>query len=241
MSKTIRLNAIEEAIRYKNYMPIFKHDKIITNETPIHDIIKQIPRCGCIFYTYVDNEIMWCLGRDKGTKELSDFGGHRKANESVIECMVREGNEESRKVFNKFTEEDIINCWCLWNQNMIIVFIPVISKPGKDICKMTIEQFNSKKFLTEKESNNKSYNEIIEIKWLTLSEINDLLFATLKDEVLYYKIRKFILSCSLFTSISNINDFLKYDGYIQPPYHKKTIEYYINNYIPQFNLQSTNA
>lgn len=229
-TKTSRLNTIEEGIRYKYFIPLSRYE-YNTIENSAIEIIKHIPRCGCIFYTYVNGEINWCLGRDKLTNELSDFGGHRKLNESVLECIVREGNEESRKVFNKFNANDILNCWCLWNQHMIIVFIPVISKTKKDIREMTKLHFETKKFLNEKEINHKSYNEIIEITWLTCTQLNKILYSELEtNEILYMKIKKFILSYSSIDVIESINNFLKFDDM---SIITGQLNIYLNKYIPQ--------
>lgn len=61
----------------------------------------SIRRAGVVVYTWRNNRFWFCLGIDKKTRDLSDFGGGRKRYESPIECAYREFTEETCGVFSE--------------------------------------------------------------------------------------------------------------------------------------------
>ena len=100
-------------------------------------VIKNIPRAGVVFYSFIDDELYLCFGRDKKSGELTDFGGGRieKIGETSICCAVREGNEESKCAFSEITVDQVQGFCCLYSSNMLIIFIPVASPNDTDIKK----------------------------------------------------------------------------------------------------------
>src|SRR5690625_1459771 len=137
-------------------------------------LITNIQRGGVIFYTFINGILNICLGRDKDSDDLTDFGGTRRKRENPIQCAVRESNEESRRVFSVITPEQVENFFCLYSSKMLIIFVPVISSDNSDIRQLTRENFENKEFLKFNELNVKCYNEISEILWFNEAQINNL-------------------------------------------------------------------
>lgn len=169
------------------------------NQLDLKDpVIRNIPRAGILFYTFIDDELNLCFGRDIGTNDLTDFGGGRRRSESPIKCAVREGNEESRYAFGEITTERIQGCFCLYSSNMLIVFVPVASPDHQDIRTITCNNFDNKYFLNKRQSKARCYNEISEIIWMNESQINNL-FSKRPNVQMFAKVRRFIYSCTGFS------------------------------------------
>jgi hypothetical protein len=167
--------------------------------------IAHIRRCGTVFYTVISGQIYFCLGRDKESGDLTDFGGARKRNENPIECAVRESNEESRYSFATLTVADVQDCFCLYNSAMLIIFIPIITD-SDNIITVTSYNFNNRVFLPEQQKFYKCYNEVSELYWLSENDINMLLLGLTVDN-LFYRVKKFILSYN--KNSSRLVDFLR--------------------------------
>jgi hypothetical protein len=168
-------------------------------------IIRNIPRAGVVFYTFIDDKLYMCFGRDKNTNELTDFGGTRikKINETPIKCAVREGNEESRRAFSRIDVKQVQGFCCLYSKNMLIIFVPVVS-PSEDIDirEITKQNFDDYLCLNYNEKKDRRYNEISEIVWLNESQIDNL-FSEFPTIQMYAKVRRFIYSCNQLSQ--NIN------------------------------------
>ncbi len=150
-----------------------------------------------------------CLGKDKKTDDITDFSGLRKKHEHPINCALREGYEESRKVFGNINESQISKFVCLYSTQMLIVFIPVISPSGTDIRQITTENFNSKHFLNEYQYDHRCYNEISEIQWFNEKELENM-FSVKSNYKMYTKVRRFIYSCRQFSeNISQMKSILR--------------------------------
>ena len=80
-------------------------------------------RCGVIVYTHYKGKTYFCLGVDSSFGDLTDFGGGMKKNENVIECGLRELEEESQGIFGKIEEEEVKNDLGFYCKNMMIMFI----------------------------------------------------------------------------------------------------------------------
>lgn len=157
--------------------------------------IRNIPRAGVIFYTFINDELYLCFGRDKLSGELTDFGGRKHTNENPIHCAIREGNEESRYAFSKISAHQVQYFSCLYSSNMLIIFIPVASPNEIDIRLITSNNFNERKFLNYYQKNDRRYNEISEIVWLNESQISDI-FSNRPTLSMFAKVRRFIYSCN---------------------------------------------
>ena len=207
--------------------PLLDLDKLSSVEPVLTQVCKldfsnpaiaQIPRGGCIFYTFTKNsskgvpeleksplrsnaeclKLHVCMGVDSRTGDITDFAGQRKKGESLLQCVVREGNEESRNSFGEIREDQISAFQCIWNPSMLIVFIPVISIHRKDIRSSTIHNFQAKKYLTEKQAKSRCYNEISGIRWFSEPEVEDI-FSETPKVVMFSLVRKFLLQHKDFT------------------------------------------
>lgn len=168
-------------------------------------VIRDIPRAGFVFYTFIGDELYMSFGRDRESGDLTDYGGTRmkKINETPVRCAVREGNEESRYAFSKITIDQIQGFCCLYSSNMLIIFVPVASPDDKiDIRELTKQNFNEARFLSSSQRKDSRYNEISEIVWLNESQLNNL-FSELPTIQMYAKVRRFIYSCNQLSQ--NIN------------------------------------
>ena len=80
-------------------------------------------RSGVIIYTHSKGKTYFCLGVDSSFGDLTDFGGGMKKNETVVECGLRELEEESQGVFGKILETDVANNLAVYSKNMMIMFV----------------------------------------------------------------------------------------------------------------------
>lgn len=188
-------------------------------------VIKNIPRAGIVFYSFINDELHICFGRDKKTGELTDFGGTRieRTGESSVRCAVREGNEESRFAFSKLNTDQVQGFCCLYSSNMLIIFVPVVSPDiAIDIREITKQNFDDSRFLNSHQRRDRRYNEISELVWLDESQINNL-FSDEPVIQMYSKVRRFIYSCEQLSKNSTImKNILK--NVIDPPEEILTIQ-----------------
>lgn len=205
MSKSLFSSISKKPILRK---PIFRYESSILRKVSELDwnnpLTLFVKRSGIIYYTIKYGEVYLCFGKDKQTGELTDFGGGRRINETSIQCAVREGNEESRFVFGNLTPEAVFNYWCLYNKNMLIVFV-YVACIDDDIFRVTTENFNSGALIPNQYKHvdngkvmlNKCCDEISEIVWLSAREFNNILLnlSTIK---FYTRVLKFIRSCPNF-------------------------------------------
>jgi hypothetical protein len=173
--------------------------------------INQIKRGGVIFYAFVKGELFFCLGRDRRTNEITDFGGGRKEKgdraENILECAVREGNEESRQALGTLTIENIQPYLCLYNPQMLIIFIQVSADPADEIFDLTRTNFQHYTYVPREYPRGKAsmskvsecYNENSGIIWLSQYQMEDLLSENPSDR-LFPSVRKFIISCDAMKS-----------------------------------------
>lgn len=194
----------------------FRNDFELSRFGKVSDFRKsdfRVPRAGIIFYTFVDDQIYCCFGRDRKTQDLTDFGGGRKKKESSIQCALREGGEESRFVFGKILPDEIDNYRCLYSTRMLIIFIPVEapeqldssslqpewldSKNRADIRKITVDNFANKTFLERDQERDSCFNELSSLVWVNEAELIDL-FSSRPSRRIFSMVRKFICSSQLF-------------------------------------------
>jgi len=190
--------------RQKKIKPINRGNYENSKLSRVHQLdmkdpdIKNIPRAGVLFYTFIGNELHLCFARDIDTGDLTDFGGGRRRNETPVKCGIREGNEESRHAFGEITPEQVRRCFCLYSSNMLIIFIPVASPNDQDIREITRENFTNKYFLNKKQSKARCYNENSEIIWQNEAQISNL-FSKRPNVQMFAKVRRFIYSCTGFS------------------------------------------
>ena len=160
--------------------------------------IRNIPRAGLIFYSFINGELFICVGRDQMYSDLTDFGGGRRQREDSVSCAVREGNEESRFAFGEIRPDQVQGFFCLYSSNMLIIFIPVTTLDKTDIRTITTENFSSKQFLDKRQSQTRCYNEVSELVWLGESAIENL-FSNRPKIQMFAKVWRFIYSCNDFS------------------------------------------
>ena len=168
-------------------------------------VISKIPRCGIVYYTFQNDQLYFCFGRDRISRDLTDFGGQRKYLETPIECAVREGNEEARFAFGELTPENVQWFWCLYNSQMMIIFVHVATGNGENIFNLTIDNFNSAKMIPSQYIHMKAgtitisrcCDEISEMIWLNEDQIDDILSSSSRIKI-YTPVKRFIRSCPQF-------------------------------------------
>ena len=94
------------------------------------DVIKDNPgRSGAIIYTHVNGQTLFCLGIDTESRDLTDFGGGVKKEETPVEGGLRELHEESQGIFGDLTPKDVENSIMFHSHNMGIMFINMDINP----------------------------------------------------------------------------------------------------------------
>src|SRR5579875_896569 len=176
------------------------------SELPFYSFdTRKIKRAGIIPYTFINDKLYICLGKDIRTGDLTDFGGGRKENENIIYCAVREANEETRCAFGRLRPNEMGNYYCLYNSSMLIILIPVSSNDG-DIRDVSKYNFDNMVNISEKQSKYRCYNEISDIVWLSEEEIDEI-FSDIPNIRLFARVRRFIYSCLTFKQ--NVKDMKK--------------------------------
>lgn len=124
---------------------------------------KRIPhRAGVIPYTTYNSKLYFLLGVDRSTRELTDFGGGKKATESMIEAALRELNEESCKIFDGIVtlEQLKFSPVVTTKDKTIAIFFVRVDPKWIDIAEKTFVE-NQQKF-----QDIKKYNELVGVKWV---------------------------------------------------------------------------
>ncbi len=168
-------------------------------------IISKIPRCGIVYYTFQKGELYFCFGRDKISRDLTDFGGSRRPYETPIECAVREGNEEARFSFGRLTPQNVQWFLCLYNSQMLIIFVHVATIGNQDIFDVTSQNFQTgqmipRQYIHMKSGSiviNRCCDEVSEMVWLNEAQMNEILSESSRTKV-YARVRRFIRSCKEF-------------------------------------------
>ena len=150
-------------------MPIyFQNIKDITPQLCCH-------RCGVIPYSILpDNTILFALGLDSKSKELTDFGGHSLPYESAVTAAMREFNEESLGIFEDIDIKDIQNQLVVHNNHDFVIFLNL------DIDLLSIDKIFYRKW---KQKINEKYNvENCAILWFTAEQI----YKLLSHKIIYH-------------------------------------------------------
>lgn len=151
-----------------------------------------IRRAGCIPFTDFCGKKYYCLGVDRRTSDLTDFGGCAcKSDANTIETAFREFNEESLRCFGSFESKNYPNSTVLYDGTMLIVLIKIHIDPrkGANLFKQCVVP-NS---------------EISGVRWISSSKLRKLLKSSSESsqssksesgsdvqEVIYTKVRNFL-------------------------------------------------
>ncbi len=82
-------------------------------------------RAGVILYTVKDGELLFGLGIDTRSRQLTDFGGgvsYRKDLNAIFGAL-REFDEESLRIIDPLTIDQIIDCPVIYDLHNLIVFV----------------------------------------------------------------------------------------------------------------------
>jgi hypothetical protein len=107
-------------------------DASIENDSNIKiDSVKNVDwnrqrqqRAGVIPYYKINDEIIFILGQDRQSGDLTDFGGWKKISDNdSIETSLREFKEESLNVFGEITTDQVGDQIVAYSNSMLILFI----------------------------------------------------------------------------------------------------------------------
>lgn len=134
-------------------------------------------RAGVIPYTIKDNRLYFLLGIDRRTRELTDFGGGAKLEETMSEAALRELHEESCEIFkDHITVEQLSTSPVVMNQckTAIIFFIKI--DPLWLLC--AEKRFKENQYRLHSIS---KYLELIGIKWVEENHFKEIAFNRKKQ------------------------------------------------------------
>lgn len=141
-------------------------------------------RAGVIPYVNYEGEILFCLGRDTSSYNLTDFGGGvKKEDRNPIEGGLREFREESLNVFGEIDITNIKDNIVVYCQNMMIIFVEFKVNP-----RIIIEKFKSR---VQKEKN----PEVCDITWISKDEMLQIIQKWRNhrlDKIMYSRVRKLL-------------------------------------------------
>jgi len=93
--------------------------------------MRKPSRAGIIIYSKFQDKVLFCVGVDRKSKELTDFGGgvSYKLDKDALTGAIREFTEESLGVFGGLKPEELQECIAVYTQIMLIIFVPMICNP----------------------------------------------------------------------------------------------------------------
>ncbi|SHO33117.1 Hypothetical protein BQ3484_49 [Cedratvirus A11] len=145
-------------------------------------------RAGVIVYTLYTpcsleknpkNKLLFCMGVDRKTSEITDFGGgvSYKKDKTTAAGALREFTEESLGVFGKFYPSSLDNCVVVYNNNMAIFFLPLVCSP-EDITHTFSERYRKERS-----------NEVSSLAWMDKKGFLRCLFA---EKIFYVRVSKLL-------------------------------------------------
>ena len=179
------------SMRHKRNKSEFRTRYACVNEIAWTDYrIKKIGRCGCLFYTFTTDQpdsLSFCFGIDTQTSELTDFAGGRKSHESILDCAIRESNEETRYAFGQLSQDDIQGLNCLYNDQMFVILVPVKGE-NDDIREISLNNYNDTNIdMMDKKGNLLSqYAETSGLEWISYNDMRNNMHR------MYDKVRNFL-------------------------------------------------
>ncbi len=116
--------------------------------------LKSITRSGIIPYMNTKNGLLFMLGIDAKSGDISDFSGTVNAKYDVdpINTAIREFDEETLSIFFKLRRNELMDCICCGDKTNMIIFIPM--KLDQEVISNSFEK-----------------------KWTNTSEMNDIIFC----------------------------------------------------------------
>jgi len=183
-----KMLSLEESVRKKKSAHTFGYHN--TSLETYRSVVSHINwskvqplRAGVIPYikNEKDNTPIFALGVDVNFRELTDFGGgvSYKKDKNAIVGALREFREESLGVFGTFKPKDVSECFVLYNQSMMILFLLLEVEP-EEINKAFHEKLKQE-----------SEPEVNGICWLPLCELQESLKPT--SRLIYEKVKDLLI------------------------------------------------
>lgn len=145
------------------------------------DLRKVKPsRAGIIVYTTYRDRVLFCMGTDTATKDLTDFGGgiNYKKDFDAVGGAIREFGEESLNVFGKLDRKDLNNCLAVYSDNIMIIFVRI------NVFPKVISSIFKERVKNEKNP------EVSKLSWLTTDQLYQYIRNENVDGVsMYSKVR----------------------------------------------------
>jgi hypothetical protein len=129
----------------------------------------RVERAGFFIYTIYNGNIYIMVGIDSKTHDLTDFAGtiKYKMDKNVVNGAIRELQEETLEIFEAITYKDIKNCITVYDNDNLIIFMPVLLNPD-----IVCYEFNEKYRKTIENKRCKMEPEVCGVTWLALEEFN---------------------------------------------------------------------
>ena len=135
---------------------------------PLHkidSILLKPKRAGVIIYSQIQDQLLFAMGIDSSSGNITDFGGTVEYNKDkrAINGGLRELKEESQGVFGNLNPNQIQDCLTAYSEEMMISFIHLTLDPIK-----ITSEFNQK-------VSKCTDPEIEEIVWLNKNQLFNLI------------------------------------------------------------------
>lgn len=137
-------------------------------------------RAGIIVYTDLPNGRKFCLGVDRTSHDLTDFGGgvsYKKDGTALIGAL-RELNEESLGIFGVINPEDIQSSLAIYNSSLLIIFVRVSVNPTS-VTQLFRERVDPN-------------SEVSALVWITSAELQALIQGTSSLSRMYNRVRRLL-------------------------------------------------
>ena len=140
-------------------------------------------RGGIIVYTIYKDQLMFGLGRDTKTHDLTDFGGGCEVNDiDSVTTALREFKEESLDAFGYISKQDISRMPVMYTEEMLIILLYL--------------RFDMLSLMTHFDELLETTNdglEVDQIVWLTKDQLFGLVMTDNISSKLYEKVKNFLL------------------------------------------------
>lgn len=142
-------------------------------------------RAGIIPFTKNDKgRIVFGLGLDSRTHELTDFGGSLHHGEKTVEGALRELEEESLGLFSNLKVEDIMDCVVIYNHRNFIIFLHFDSDESLSrISQLFLERHEVQEYDPE----------ICSIVWMDWKNLVKIIMRNERPTFMFERVRKFLL------------------------------------------------
>lgn len=167
-------------------------------------------RAGVIpYFIDLNGNISFLLARHSTSKELGDFGGGVRKNESALSAAFREFDEETLGIFSNLYSNaaSLEKCMAFTDRNLMsIIFAPVFD--FRDVCSKFDNALAAAKIAQPRK---KSISEISEVLWVSKFTFCELVqnYQTVGHEKIWKKVRGFLRRIKIDNFLENrfSNDF----------------------------------